>query len=354
MKIRESVEDDVVDAENPSQADASVLARDNSTWFKQDAVERPESPDPEWHKEPIVDDVPEYFKLMKGKHRNYIELEYNFEQCYLALTDKLDWVNLKGDRILHDLSKPLPLHGAPGRLTIPVDLFFNKDLEYLSSGNMEKRYATSLTKPKAERYDLEGIKQMIPTITVDKQFGYGYLKEIDLRCANQQKYKFKEVDFPKHHLNDIKDMYLLIVIKSRVEDVQLGVESYQTKLNITCPHVRCDGLDAKETYTIFHKPIGVVYLNKDTKKYLMRVDEVYKFGDGRVRDELDFMLKNFKLGYNKWMPKRAWSDKDKRQTTSILEKIEETLLTRRIMRSLECYVGGRSIKADYRLLTRTK
>ncbi|GKD53045.1 hypothetical protein Tco_1286432 [Tanacetum coccineum] len=39
-------EDDRVDAENPSQADASVPTRDNSTWFKHDAVEIPESPDP--------------------------------------------------------------------------------------------------------------------------------------------------------------------------------------------------------------------------------------------------------------------------------------------------------------------
>ncbi|GJT63513.1 hypothetical protein Tco_1007046 [Tanacetum coccineum] len=142
-----------------------------------------------------------------------------------------------------------------------------------------------------------------------------------------------------------------------VEDVQLGVESYQTKLNLTCPQVRCDGLDAKEPYTIFHKPRGVVYLNKDDKKYLMRVDELYKFGDGtlkNVRDKLDFMLHNFVIGYNDGMPKRAWTDKDQVRTSSVLEKIEKTLLEIRIVRSLECYVGGRNTETDYRLLTRTE
>ncbi|GKD90208.1 hypothetical protein Tco_1365715, partial [Tanacetum coccineum] len=80
------------------------------------------------------------FKLMKGRHKNYIELEYNFEH------------------------KPLALHGALGHLTIPVDFFFNKYLEYLTNRNAEKKYATSLTKPKAAMYDLEGIEQMIPKL----------------------------------------------------------------------------------------------------------------------------------------------------------------------------------------------
>ncbi|GKF84582.1 hypothetical protein Tco_0249480 [Tanacetum coccineum] len=59
MDARESVEEDVVDAEDPSQADTSVPKHDKSTWFKMVVVERPKSPNPEWHKEPNVDDVPE-------------------------------------------------------------------------------------------------------------------------------------------------------------------------------------------------------------------------------------------------------------------------------------------------------
>ncbi|GKA61344.1 hypothetical protein Tco_0760751 [Tanacetum coccineum] len=90
---------------------------------------------------------------------------------------------------------------------------------------------------------------------------YGYLEEIMVRRAYQL-YIFKEGDFVDLHLNDIEDMLLLLVqhklfhldsyviidfmvalrmftrsliIKERVEDVQLGVESYQKKLNITKP-----------------------------------------------------------------------------------------------------------------------
>ncbi|GKG41998.1 hypothetical protein Tco_0473749, partial [Tanacetum coccineum] len=77
----------------------------------------------------------------------------------------------------------------------------------------------------------------------------------------------------------------------------------------------------------------------------MRDDELYKFSDETLKsvyDTLDPMLKNFVLGYNnEGMPNRAWSEKDQKRTTSILKKIDDTLLKRRIMRSLEGFVGGR-------------
>ncbi|GJY27407.1 hypothetical protein Tco_0402133 [Tanacetum coccineum] len=225
-------------------------------------------------------------------------------------------VDLEGDRIPQDFSKPLPFLGAPGRLYIPIDFFFNKDLGYLRSGNLEeKKYATSFTKPKAARYEIYEIKEMISNpwssskvaydkdvayeishwglkqkliyksrqakqsnhtvysrmkilsivrISVDKQFGYGYLKEIVVKRANRKEYIFKEADFTILLLNDIEDMFLLYyqnklhhlngnvqtdmavalwffirrtILNHRVKDVQLGVESYQTKLNLTRPQV---------------------------------------------------------------------------------------------------------------------
>ncbi|GJT68831.1 hypothetical protein Tco_1020311 [Tanacetum coccineum] len=89
------------------------------------------------------------FKLLKGGFNNNIELEYNMEQCYLGLTDQIDWVNPEGDRCPYDLSKPLPLQGPLGHTIIPVDFFFNQDLEYLKTGNKDKKSAVSLIKLKA-------------------------------------------------------------------------------------------------------------------------------------------------------------------------------------------------------------
>ncbi|GKC84347.1 hypothetical protein Tco_1140064, partial [Tanacetum coccineum] len=344
----------------PTQADPSAPKHDNSSWFKQFVVERPKTPDPEWSKEPNdlpnqswfndmvnAEKAPVTFEdviVIEGQAPKLHQVEYNFKQCYLALTDQLDWVNPEGDRIPHDLSKLLPLQGAPGRLRILVDFFFNKDLEYLRTRNLEeKKYATSLTKPKAARYELGNIEEMILNmwrarqavqsnhhvysrmkvlsivrITVDKQFGYGYLKKIVVRRADQKEYTFKEADFPRLRFSFSFE------------------ESFP-------------GLDDKEPYTIFYEPRGVVYLYKDDKTYLMRKDKVHKFRDATIKkvcNKLDYMLHNFVLDYNESMPKRKWIEKDQQRTTSMLKALENTLLTRRIMRSLECFVGGRKIETD--------
>ncbi|GKF62718.1 hypothetical protein Tco_0182772 [Tanacetum coccineum] len=49
------------------------------------------------------------FRLLKGTRSNYAELEYDFEECYKALSEKLDWENLEGGDYPFDLSKPIPL-----------------------------------------------------------------------------------------------------------------------------------------------------------------------------------------------------------------------------------------------------
>ncbi|GJU98235.1 hypothetical protein Tco_1327506 [Tanacetum coccineum] len=104
------------------------------------------------------------YNLLKGTCTSSIELEYNFQECFNALTDKLDWNNLEGDRNPFDLSKTLPLQGRPGHLTVAVDYFFNKDLEYLKTSDPEKTYTTSITKTKAARYEIVGIEDMNPML----------------------------------------------------------------------------------------------------------------------------------------------------------------------------------------------
>ncbi|GKA36715.1 hypothetical protein Tco_0723280 [Tanacetum coccineum] len=49
------------------------------------------------------------FNLLKGTRRIHVELEYNIEECYKVVTDRLDWNNPKGKKYSFDLSKPLSL-----------------------------------------------------------------------------------------------------------------------------------------------------------------------------------------------------------------------------------------------------
>nr|GEW23199.1 hypothetical protein [Tanacetum cinerariifolium] len=187
---------------------------------------------------------------------------------------KLDWNNPEGDRYPFDLSRPLPLQGHPGHLTVAANYFFNNDHEYLKSSDSEKTYTTSITNTKATRYEIEGIEYMVPTLWSPTKVG-----DLEKR-ADRQFYKFKEGNFVDH-LNDIEDMLLLAVqhklfyltnndivefivalrmftkslfIKKRVEDLQLGVQSYQKKLNITPPQQTFLEIEFKELYNPSHNP----------------------------------------------------------------------------------------------------
>nr|GEU94577.1 hypothetical protein [Tanacetum cinerariifolium] len=64
-----------------------------------------------------------------------------------------------------------------------------------------------------------------------------------------------------------------VVIQRRMEDLQLGVESYQKKINLTKPDTYRSDLKRKEAYTAYSNPRGFIYHNKDKQNILMRIDE---------------------------------------------------------------------------------
>nr|GEV98594.1 hypothetical protein [Tanacetum cinerariifolium] len=61
------------------------------------------------------------FRLPKRTRSNFAELEYDFEECYKALSKKLDWENPEGGDYPFDLSKPLPLIMRGNRQSVPVE-----------------------------------------------------------------------------------------------------------------------------------------------------------------------------------------------------------------------------------------
>nr|GEW39647.1 hypothetical protein [Tanacetum cinerariifolium] len=97
-----------------------------------------------------------------------------------------------------------------------------------------------------------------------------------------------------------------IVIQRSVEDLQLGVESYQKRLILTKPDTYRSDLKRREAYTAYSNPRGFIYQNMDKKNRLMQIDELNKFNDGtlnEVRNALDDRLKGIKMQY---LPQTLW------------------------------------------------
>nr|GEZ87449.1 hypothetical protein [Tanacetum cinerariifolium] len=65
-----------------------------------------------------------------------------------------------------------------------------------------------------------------------------------------------------------------IVIQRRVEDLQLGVESYQKRINLTKPDTYRSDLKRCEAYTAYSNPRGFIYQNKDKKNRLTKVTRI--------------------------------------------------------------------------------
>ncbi|GKB66491.1 uncharacterized mitochondrial protein-like protein [Tanacetum coccineum] len=97
-----------------------------------------------------------------------------------------------------------------------------------------------------------------------------------------------------------------IVILRRVKDLQLGVKRYQKKLNITKPKT--------------------------------------------FRSVLHDNASNLRMDY---FPKRRWSNLDSQRSRIMFKAIDKLMLERRLMGSLEKFIGGRDYGEDFRLLEQT-
>nr|GEU74574.1 hypothetical protein [Tanacetum cinerariifolium] len=315
-------------------------------------------------------------------------------ECHKLLTDSVDNPILR-----HNVSKPLPLGGPPGQVTIQSSFFFNKDLKYLRYGSKGRRPALSISKIKAAYYPDDGLKQMVPDYTVRthmrilsvvrieifSMYGYDYMKKIVLRRADLNEHVIAERDFKYLYLSDFEDLYLLnlqghlnhlppkdkkilttavnqwtrqLVIRQRVEDFQLGIKSYQTQLNLTKPQWDATGFEYKHDYTVIDSPRAVIFRDKYGVQMMMCFNEIHKFSDGtlqQIDEALDYRVKEFRI--NRMTPglnTRFWTRKDVDWCKAFMFAIQRHLRTRRIFRNLESFVGGRVREGDYRLLKRTE
>nr|GEU75219.1 hypothetical protein [Tanacetum cinerariifolium] len=172
-------------------------------------------------------------------------------------------------------------------------------------------YTTLITKTKAARYEIEGIKDMVPTLCSPTKVG-----DVVKRADNQF-YKFKEGDFVNLHLNDIEDMLLLVVQHKLFHLIDSDIVDF----------------------------IVALYLTK--QKRVMQADELYKLSDGtlkKVHNELHHRVRNFRLECNTEIPRRKWTTIDEKGSELMVELIDKQMRERRIIQNLERLVGARELE----------
>ncbi|GJV55513.1 hypothetical protein Tco_1456518 [Tanacetum coccineum] len=197
--------------------------------------------------------------------------------------------------------------------------------------NRQKFYIDRHDSP-SRRKDVRTHMRILSVVRIKaySRYGYDYLSKIVLRRAGFQEHTIAENDFKNLYPSDFEDLNILflqghfdhlpssdkqmlstivklwtrnLVIRQRVKDFQLGIESYQTQLNLTKPGWDATCYEFKHDYTIMESP-------RETEKDMTRSKE-------------------------------------------FIAAIERRLKTRRIYWNLECFVGGRVRDIDYILLQRT-
>ncbi|GJW40361.1 hypothetical protein Tco_0066206, partial [Tanacetum coccineum] len=276
-------------------------------------------------------EVKEAYEVVKAFYPDVIHLQFQMDECHKMPTDQVDWTNPEGDHVRVDVNRPLPLGSPPGHVTIQTQFFFNKDFGYLRYGSKGSSPALSISKMKAASYPDFGIELLVPEqMWIDDVCTYDII--------DFQEHTIAEKDFKNLYPSDFEDLNLLLlqghldhlpgsdkqmlsipvklwtrnlVIRQQDKDFQLGIESYQTQLNLTKPGWDATGYEFKHDYTIIESPLAVVFPVDNNDQKIIRFNEIYKFSDEtltRILEALDYRVKEFKVKWlNPGMNTRFWT-----------------------------------------------
>nr|GFC06009.1 hypothetical protein [Tanacetum cinerariifolium] len=190
------------------------------------------------------------YEVVKTFYPDFINLQFQMEECHKLLTDQVDWTNPKGDQVKIDVNQPLPLGGPPCHVTIQSQFLFNKDLEYLRHGSKGSSPALSISKMKAAIYpDLCLELLVLERMWIEDVCTYDISVKADI-----QEYTIAKKDFKNLHPSDFEDLNLLLL----------------------------QGYEFKHDYTIIESPQAVVFSVNNNKRKIMRFNEIYKFSDGTL------------------------------------------------------------------------
>nr|GEZ59108.1 hypothetical protein [Tanacetum cinerariifolium] len=162
------------------------------------------------------------------------------------------WNNPEGDRYTFDLSKPLPLVQSRNRQIFLVDYFFNIDLAYMQGGSTDRTYITSLTKTKAVKYDLQGIKDVVPNLWSPVKVAYNrhaLLGTSHWRSKRQTFYGYASNRVSKHDVYFTKRILANILFNLKGKDIVHLAAALRTNLEQTAETnlVQAAGIDLEQT-----------------------------------------------------------------------------------------------------------
>nr|GEZ00432.1 hypothetical protein [Tanacetum cinerariifolium] len=276
-------------------------------WWKPLQEDRPATPEPAWS-------IPSS------------DLLYQMEECHKLLTDKVD-----ESIIRYNVSKPLPLGGPPGQVTIQSDFFFNKDLEYIRYSSKGGRPALTILKMKVAYYHDVGLEEMVPDqMWIEEEYKYDIaaMYGISHWWFQRQPFYIDRHSSEGHRRAVRTHMWILSVVRIKVfsmygspepsttqdkkiittavnlwtrnlgiiqcvEDFQLRIESYQTLLNLTKPRWDATCFEYKHDFTLIDSSRSVTFKDKYGVQMIMRKLCWWKSKRGRLQTSAaNFVLSN--------------------------------------------------------------
>nr|GEW64423.1 retrovirus-related Pol polyprotein from transposon TNT 1-94 [Tanacetum cinerariifolium] len=248
------------------------------------------------------------FELLKGTCKSLTELEYHLEECFKAITKRLNWHNPEGKPYPFNLSKPLLLiRDHRGHQVIPQNFFINNDLEYLKGGDLSRWYSTSVTKTKAATYKIKWIEDLARNLWIRVKDVY-YKKRI-IAVTRLKIMKRRHVTFTCSTEADQSHNRRMICLECGLTYVHKT--DFHSKIGERSS-IRSN-LRNRTTYTAYSDPKGVVYKDQMNINILIHVDELHKFSDGTLNDvwsTLHDIAKGIRMEY---LPKGKLSSLDKRR-----------------------------------------
>nr|GEX98229.1 hypothetical protein [Tanacetum cinerariifolium] len=244
------------------------------------------------------------------------EHQYHIDQMKNFLKSDIVWESRKEILVSPHPRKTTPLvQSWPEKIVLPLHKFpaiiFNDDDTEERTFRWMNKKQKEPGKPKEVIYSNSKIIQVFKMYW-ELGHEHKFITEIVTRRANECIVSITKLDFKNLNKNDIEDMYLLImngkvpdyakirllwslavfirssVIWERVHDFQLGIESYQHKVNLTALTISFLGIKKHEMFSITYEAVhGIIYKNSKKEKKVMRHSEIHKFCDATLNRVLE-------------------------------------------------------------------